>query len=58
MKLGLQEVVFFVSSIYMFVKQAVAIESDLTVDIQPGKRECFHQFVPADSSFDVEYQVR
>ncbi len=38
-------------------KSIQAIESDLTIDIGAGKRECFHQHIAKDSSFEVEYQV-
>ena len=44
-------------AIFSFVKYSTAIETDLTIDIDPGKRECFHQYAPPDSSFEVEYQV-
>ena len=44
-------------AIFSFAKYSTAVEADLTIDIEAGKRECFHQFVPTDSSFEVEYQV-
>ena len=44
-------------AVFSFAKYSTAIEADLTIDIEAGKRECFHQFVPTDSSFEVEYQV-
>ena len=45
-------------AIFSFAKYSTAVEEDLTIDIEAGKRECFHQFVPTDSSFEVEYQVK
>ena len=45
-------------AIFSFAKYSTAVEADLTIDIEAGKRECFHQFVPTDSSFEVEYQVK
>ena len=57
MKFGAEPLYFTVLAVFAFVKYSLAIEADLTIDIEAGKRECFHQFVPTDSSFEVEYQV-
>ena len=34
-----------------------SFDADLTVDIGPGRRECFHQTVKKGKSFEIEYQV-
>ena len=57
MKFHAEPFAFTVLAVFGFVKYSLAIEADLTIDIEAGKRECFHQFVPTDSSFEVEYQV-
>ena len=39
------------------VERCRSIEIDLTVQLEPGVRECFHQFIAKDIEYDVEYQV-
>ena len=49
--------IIFLLFLCLFVNIDNAIELDLTVDIDPGARECFHQYLPQDMEFDIEYQV-
>ncbi len=34
-----------------------AAQIELTVDIQPGIRDCFHQYIEKDAEIEFEYQV-
>ncbi len=57
MNFAAEHLLLLTLALFCRVKRSLAIETDLTVDIEAGRRECFHQFVGADSSFEVEYQV-
>ncbi|BFZ16020.1 hypothetical protein BsWGS_19059 [Bradybaena similaris] len=41
----------------LFLGGCSGTEIDLTVEIPPGKLECFWQHAPADTNVEVEYQV-
>ena len=39
------------------IQLSYAIETDFTVEIEAGKRDCFYQHLKKDSNFELEYQV-
>ena len=36
----------------------MCFEAELTIYVEPGQKECFHQHISKDTKFEVEYQVR
>lgn len=44
----------------MFQKLSLCrdIEREMTIEIRPGKEECFFQDVISGETLDIEYQVR
>ena len=50
-------VFLLLSILFCSLEICKSIENDLTVEIEAGDRECFHQHINQGTSFEVEYQV-
>ena len=51
---------FFLSALFFIAyvfSVSLALITDLTIEVKPGKNECLYQFVRAKTTFEVEYQV-
>lgn len=46
----------FLFSIF-FVHKTSSLQSELSILVEPGKRECFHQFLVPDLSMETDFQV-
>lgn len=40
-----------------FCSLSTCLDISFTIDVAPGVRECLHQYMAADTQFEVEYQV-
>ena len=50
--------VYFLGIIFTLHGSVLSYDTSLTVRVEAGKRDCFHQFVKkGDENFEIEYQV-
>ena len=53
-----RETFTWILAILFVFKVSDGLETDLTIEIDAGRQECFHQFISKGSSVEFEYQVK
>ncbi len=53
---------FLISSLFLYfcllsIDQVACLSSELSVIVEPGTRECFHQYLKKDLNMEVDFQV-
>jgi p24 family protein gamma-2 len=56
-KLSLNSFLFLILTWSMLISQIYCLQHELNVLIEPGHRECFHQYLTRDLTMETEYQV-
>ncbi|XP_026481064.1 transmembrane emp24 domain-containing protein 5 [Ctenocephalides felis] len=49
--------ILYIISLCLCINHGFGMEKDMTVNIDPGKQDCFYQWVKAGQVIDFEYQV-